>query len=560
MHLLYRVIYAAHASGTHHKLALEGLCLLTVPERELWQRMFLKHAKLYLTGSKAPDVEFKDFKNHVLHVRDGFWGGAPEKARAWYEHLVEALQGQDWPTAVWCAGVLSHYVTDPVHPFHTAQSEAENNIHRAVEWSISKSFDTLKRIADTELAAPRVRLGDGDRWLEVALCEAATHANGYYEKLIAHYDINRGVVDPPAGLDSVAQRIAAELIAHASALHGAILERALVASRTAPPDVPLTLDTVLATLQIPIKWLTRKLADREEQKLVERMYDELKASGTVEASLPEDDRTVRDLYNREVLSRRRPADVTARFVGEPPPRVETVLAWKARHLAAAELAAERAAPSADAPSPAPARTAVAPVAAPPPVPAVVPAAEVPAVAPIAAEAEPASVVELRPGSLGHRLATTPPRAPAPRRATGPRVHLATGDDLVDAPSIGPKMAERFAALGIRTVGEFLAADPAGMAARLGVRQVTADTLVDWQHQARLVMTVPGLRGTHAQLLVGAGFRQAGEIADAEPDMLCQRVLAFAITAEGMRVLRNGDPPDIERIKGWLEAAREARAA
>ena len=73
--------------------------------------------------------------------------------------------------------------------------------------------------------------------------------------------------------------------------------RALAASRMAPPDVPLALDTVLATLQIPIKWLTRKLADREEQKLVERIYDELKATGTVEASLPEDDRTVRVMSN-----------------------------------------------------------------------------------------------------------------------------------------------------------------------------------------------------------------------------------------------------------------------
>ncbi len=59
--------------------------------------MFLKHAELYLEGSKAPDNEFKDFKNHVLHVRDSYWGGAPEKVQNWYGHLVEALRAQDWP-------------------------------------------------------------------------------------------------------------------------------------------------------------------------------------------------------------------------------------------------------------------------------------------------------------------------------------------------------------------------------------------------------------------------------------------------------------------------------
>ena len=31
----------------------------------------------------------------------------------------------------------------------------------------------------------------------------------------------------------------------------------------------------------------------------------------------------------------------------------------------------------------------------------------------------------------------------------------------------------------------------------------SETLTDWQDQARMVIDIPGLRGTHAQLLVGA---------------------------------------------------------
>jgi hypothetical protein len=38
------------------------------------------------------------------------------------------------------------------------------------------------------------------------------------------------------------------------------------------------------------------------------------------------------------------------------------------------------------------------------------------------------------------------------------------------------------------------------------------------------------------------------------------VLGFAATKDGQRVLRNGDPPDIEKIKGWLDAARSVKAA
>jgi hypothetical protein len=92
------------------------------------------------------------------------------------------------------------------------------------------------------------------------------------------------------------------------------------------------------------------------------------------------------------------------------------------------------------------------------------------------------------------------------------------------------------------------------------RHITPETITDWQDQARLVCTVPGLRGTHAQLLVGAGYRSADAITVAEADKLCADVLTFAASGPGQRVLRNGDPPDIEKIKGWLEAARSAKAA
>ena len=104
------------------------------------------------------------------------------------------------------------------------------------------------------------------------------------------------------------------------------------------------------------------------------------------------------------------------------------------------------------------------------------------------------------------------------------------------------------------------AEPAALAVMLDARNIAADTIADWQDQARLVCTVPGLRGTHAQLLVGAGYRSADALAGAEADKLCADVLAFAATKDGQRVLRDGDPPDIEKIKGWLEAARSVKAA
>ena len=334
MNLLFRIVYAAHASGTHHKLALDALRHLECVDADHWQNLFLTNAKLYLEGSKAPDNDFKDFKNHVLHTRDGYWGGAPEKVRSWYNHLVDALAQQDWPTAVYCAGVLSHYYTDPIHPFHTGQSEAENNIHRAVEWSISKAYDELRKLGEIEFPNIDAELPPGPNWLAQLVCRGAEKANGHYEKLIAHYDIQRGVIDPPTGLDRVAKRVVAELIRYATLTYAAVLCRAIEESNSHAPDVSLTAATLAAVAQTPFKLIARRIADKDERRLVERMYDELLATGTVEKNLTEDDRTVRDLHAAEVLARR-----------PPQPEVSKVFPFKPREQVVTRIAQRRAAQS-----------------------------------------------------------------------------------------------------------------------------------------------------------------------------------------------------------------------
>ena len=80
-----------------------------------------------------------------------------------------------------------------------------------------------------------------------------------------------------------------------------------------------------------------------------------------------------------------------------------------------------------------------------------------------------------------------------------------------------------------TVRDLLKAEPAALSVLVNARHITSETIAGWQDQARLVCTVPGLRGTHAQLLVGAGYNSGDAIADAEPDKLCADVLAFAAT-------------------------------
>lgn len=544
MSLILDIIYAAHARGTHHKLALDALEHLASSDAKAWQRLFYKHISAYVAGSKAPDDEFKDFENHVLHVRDGYWGGAADKVENWYGHLVKALAGERWAEAAWAAGVLSHYYTDPIHPFHTAQSEAENNIHRAAEWSISRAYDSLRKEVSGRLETVKAMPGEGPAWLRAFVVEGAERGNEHYEKLIAHYDINSGVVDPPAGLDIVGRRIVAELIAFAQKGFAALLDRAILQAAVRPPEVSLAADVTLAIARLPRNWLASRAENVAERKALEAMYDELKATGHVEATLPEDERVVREAYARDVL---------ALQLAEREKDRGKVIAMPSRY--ARGYATEIDTPAA--PPPALAGTAEREAAA-----AAQPAAPQPAQPP-----EPAIVEKVK--AVAAQLVADPAPKPAAevihaqfgdRDAARPKIYLVPSDDVERAPSIGPKMAEKLYALGIRTVADLFKADAEKLSLELDARNVYDETIVDWQDQARLVCTVPGLRGTHAQLLVGAGFRTRDAIADAAEDKLCAAVLSFAISPEGQRILRDGNPPDLERIKGWLAHAKAAKIA
>ena len=162
----YDQIRANECRNTHHKLVMNSLQHLSCESAAQWRSLFIRYFDVYLEGSKDPDTKFKDFRNHVLHVSDNFWGGPVKQAEKWYGLTVDHLKNERWKSAVYSAGVLSHYYMDPLMPLHTGQTEEEGVIHRACEWSVNKSFDNLMERLENGTGYPNVDLPAGNDWVK----------------------------------------------------------------------------------------------------------------------------------------------------------------------------------------------------------------------------------------------------------------------------------------------------------------------------------------------------------------------------------------------------------
>lgn len=529
--MLLRLLKSSACRSNHHRLAVDALVHLRGTDGELWRNLFLHHHVEYLKGAKAPDDVFKDFKNHVLHVREGDWGGAPAAAREWYRRTVRALAQQDWPQAVYSAGVMSHYVVDPVQPFHTGQTEEEGIIHRAVEWSLSQTYDQLQLILVQDLDGyPDVPIPSGNDWLEQMVKAGAKLSNPHYETLIDHYNFALGVKKPELGLDQEIKDVVARLIGHATIMLARILERAFAEAAVVPPKVGLTLDTLVAAIKAPIQKVLAALDNEKDKDLVRAMYNEYRRTGKVRETLPEDDRLVRKLHAMEVLR------VPLSTVDAAWPRETGTAHGTGRPARDTKKAKAQ-------PKPKPAKTTK-------------------RIEPVVALSE-TQVIKPAKAALASKPVATPAarvaEAPKPAAASTPPGRLSHESPVELAPSIGPKTASRLTAIGIHTVEDLLQAEPEEAATRLKFKHINARLIRDWQAQAELACSIPGMGSIAAQLLVAVGVRDPEDLANADPEMLINMMDEFCDSADGQRMLRDSPPPDEDKLRAWIEAAQDMQA-
>lgn len=133
----------------------------------------------------------------------------------------------------------------------SCQSEAENNIHRAAEWSITKSYDQLREIFEKRSEFPDVEPPSGDDWLESMIAQGAELSHRHYNALIERYDFAKGRRDPPRGLDQVSREFLAQLVGYAAVSFARVLECAFDEANIKPDTIRDWQDQAKLVCQIP---------------------------------------------------------------------------------------------------------------------------------------------------------------------------------------------------------------------------------------------------------------------------------------------------------------------
>lgn len=286
--------------------------MIRSPAGQRFAAWLLYYNRAFLRGSKDPDTRFRDYHNQILHVRDGYWGGAPRVAHQWYDRLQKYLRAERFRDAAHAAGVLSHYIADVIQPLHTISNDREALIHRPMEWSIDQSYERIAKRMRADNIQAVIELSESPGWLGSMMMHAARYANQRSDGLVRRYRFQEGVRRPTEGLDDDAIVCLAELFALTITSICQVFERAALEAESYTgyplPECHAIWATIGATLRVPFSFWRKRVRRRIENLSVQALAEEYFRTGKLDQWLPAEvdiKRRVIDVYHQERLERKR---------------------------------------------------------------------------------------------------------------------------------------------------------------------------------------------------------------------------------------------------------------
>ena len=499
---LLSVLKKAHCRSTHHYFALDALPLVQTPSGRRLVEVLLRFHERYLTGATDPDTRFRDFQNHVIHVKNGYWGGAPRMAHKWYARMQRYLRTNRFSDAAHAAGVLSHYFTDPFQPLHTEQSEREKILHRPVEWSIQQSYQQIFdcwQNSDMEIV---FQLSDRTGWLGESMLHASRFANRKCTELLEEFDLLRAVDNPTTGLNAGVQDSLAELFGLAMTGWGRVLERAAAeaeATRESQiPSQPGMLAMVSAMVRIPEKYWRQYIERSEEQWQIALMLQEYADHGDLTRHLPAEVDIVHrvvDIYQAEQLWQQSRADDGTRVSVQKP-----VVSKKPGNDKSVDTSATE-----------------------------------------------------KPLSQTNCVAESAPVSTSAMQVDA-SVLLSEVEFLLPSHCIHSQASSRLATVGVHTVGDFLRCSAHDLSVHLCSLGITPEMVRQWQMHVSLMVHMPGIGKRAVQLLVAAGYMTATAISKTPPKLLYQEISAVASTSTGRSFLQGALGPGPAEVAAWFAIA------
>ena len=308
MNALLWILRHGHCHNTHHRFALDAIELVQTEPGKRLAKLLLRYHRRYLVGSTDPDTRICDYHNQVIHVEEGFWGGATRVAHQWYNRLQRRLETGRYAEAAQAAGILSHYFTDPLQPLHTGTTEREALVHRPMERSIYHSYDAIRQIWDDNELRIVFQLRSGPGWLDEAMKQGAVYAHQKYNLLVSSYRFDEGIADPPAGLDPASRAALAEMFGLAITGWARVIERVAAEIETVMqrplPNFSVTIPTMTAAFWAPRRrWRGRVLSCLERAKIA-ALAREYRRKGRLEKHLPHEvdvKRRVIQVHREEIV-------------------------------------------------------------------------------------------------------------------------------------------------------------------------------------------------------------------------------------------------------------------